>query len=76
MTNTEMEPTPSIRAELGRRRLTVGRLAAATEMSGYRIQSRLSNPDEFRLGEIVLIATALEVQPGDLLAKWAEAVRR
>jgi len=76
MTNTEKEPAPSIRAELGRRRLTVGRLAAATEMSIPRIQRRLSDPDSFQLGEIARIATALDVAPGDLLAAWVEEVRR
>ena len=76
MTNTEKEPAPSIRAELGRRRLTVGRLAAATGMSVPRIQRRLSDPDSFRLGEIARIATALDVRPGELLLAWVEEVRR
>lgn len=70
MTNTEKEPAPSIRAELARRRLTVGRLVAATEMSQPRMQRRLSDPDSFQLGEIARIATALSVTPADLLATW------
>lgn len=76
MTTVEKEPTPSIRAELGRRRLTVGRLAAATKMSIPRIQRRLSDPDTLQLGEIARIATALDVTPGDLLAAWADEARR
>jgi len=76
MTHTEKEPAPSIRAELGRRRLTVGRLATATKMSIPRIQRRLADPDTFQLGEIVRIATALDVDPGDLLAPWVEQARR
>lgn len=54
----------------------MGRLAVATEMSIPRIQRRLSDPDSFQLGELAKIATALDVQPGDLLAKWVEEVRR
>ena len=76
MNTPEKEPAPSIRAELGRRRLTVGRLAAATDMSTPRIQRRLSDPDTFQLGEIARIATALDTTPGNLLAAWAEEVRR
>lgn len=76
MTHTEKEPAPSIRAELGRRRLTVGRLATATKMSIPRIQRRLSDPDTLQLGEIARIATALDVAPGELLAAWVEEVRR
>lgn len=76
MNIAEKEPTPTIRGELGRRRLSAGRLAAAAEMSDKVLQGRLNDPDSFRLGEIVRIATALDVKPGDLLAKWAEEVRR
>lgn len=75
MNTPEKEPAPSIRAELGRRRVSVGRLSAATEISPPRLQRRLSDPDTFQLGEIARIATALDVAPGDLLAKWAEGVR-
>ena len=64
------EPTPTIRAELGRRRLTVGRLAAATEMSEPRLRRRLSDPDSFQLGELARVATALDLSTGDLLAGW------
>lgn len=53
----------------------MGRLSAATEISPPRLQRRLSDPDTFQLGEIARIATALDVAPGDLLAKWAEEVR-
>lgn len=74
MDNKEKEPAPTIRAELGRRRLTVGRLAAATEMSFPRIQRRLSDPGAFQLAEIARIATALDTPPSDLLSGWLEEV--
>ena len=70
MTNTEKEPAPTIRAELGRRRLTVGRLAAATEMSIPRIQRRLSDPGTLQLDEVHRIATALDMAPSALLSEW------
>lgn len=73
MASEEMrEPVPTIRAELARRRLTVGRLAAATEMSGPRLRRRLSDPDSFQLGELAKVATALDVPTGDLIAPWLE----
>lgn len=70
MNTGEKEPAPTIRAVLGRRRLTAGRLAAAAEMSQPRLQRRLGDPDSFQLGEIARIATALSVEPSDLLAGW------
>jgi len=54
----------------------VGRLAAATELSEKVLQSRLNDPDAFRLGEIARIATALELTTEEVLAAWlAEAGR-
>jgi len=76
MNTSEKEPAPSIRAEMGRRRLTVGRLATATEMSVPRVNRRLADPDTFQLGEISRIATALDTTPGELLAAWVEGIRR
>lgn len=76
MNTPEKEPTPTIRGELGRRRLTVGRLAAATKISEYRIQRRLSDPDTLRLGDISRIATALETTPAVLLEAWLSEPRR
>lgn len=70
MDNAEQEPTPTIRAGIGRRRLTVGRLAAATKMSEPRTQRRLKNPETLQLGEVARIAAALETTPGALLEAW------
>ncbi|WP_062077769.1 hypothetical protein [Demequina globuliformis] len=67
---TEKEPTPTIRGELGRRRLAAGRLAAAAEMSDKTLQGRLNDPDTFRLGELARIATALDIERGSLLGPW------
>lgn len=73
MASEEMrEPAPTIRAELGRRRLTVGRLAAATKMSEPRLRRRLSDPDSFQLGELARVATALDVPTGELISPWIE----
>lgn len=69
------EPAGTILAELGRRRGSVGRLAAATDLSSKTLQRRLDDPDQFRLGEIRQIATALEVPPSDLVAPWAQEVQ-
>lgn len=68
------EPAGSILAELGRRRVTVGRLAAATDFTSKTLQRRLDDPAQFRLGEIQRIATALDVTPGSLMEKWATEV--
>lgn len=76
MASEEMrEPVPTIRAELGRRRLTVGRLAAATEMSEPRLRRRLSDPDSFQLGELARVATALDVPTRNLFDAWLEQER-
>lgn len=51
----------------------MGRLAAATGFTKKTLQRRLDDPEQFRLAEIEKIATALEVTPGAVLAKWLEA---
>lgn len=61
---------------MGRRRLTVGRLAAATKMSVPRVNRRLADPDKFQLGELSRVATALDTTPGELLAEWLTEARR
>lgn len=70
MATEKNEPGPTIRAELGRRRTSVGRLAAATGMTRPRLKRRLDDPATFQLGELAAIATALTVTPGELLAGW------
>jgi len=76
MNTPEREPAPTIRAEVARRRSSVGRLAAATEMTPPKFQRRLSDPDTFRLGEIARIATALDMEPATLLAGWFAEIDR
>lgn len=70
------EPAGEILAEAGRRRMSEGRLAAASGFTTKTLQRRLDDPGEFRLVEIARIATALDVNTGDLLAPWVEEVSR
>lgn len=70
MSNEVREPAGTIRAELGRRRQSEGRLAAASGMSQPRLKRRLDDPDSFQLGELAVIATALAVPVETLLSGW------
>lgn len=65
------EPAATIRAELARRRMTVGRLSAATGISTKTLHRRLASPDDFTVSELGVIATALEVDPATLMSAWA-----
>lgn len=65
------EPAATIRAELARRRETVGRLSAATGISLKTLHRRLASPDDFTVAELGAIATALEIDPALLLAAWS-----
>lgn len=73
MEHIRMEPADTIRAELARRRMTVGRLAAATGISLNTLQRRLSGGD-FRLSELHAIATVLGIALTDLTDPYIEAV--
>lgn len=68
------EPAGTIRAELARRRRTVGWLSAATGISKQTLHRRLASPDDLTLAELGAIATALEVDPGVLFAASAPEV--
>ena len=70
------EPAGSILAEVGKRRSKVGRLAAATGISGKTLQRRLVDPNQFRLGELAQIATALDVPTRRLVDPWCDEVDR
>lgn len=57
----DKEPAPTIRAELARRRMSVGRLSAATGIPSSTLQRRLAKPEDFRLPELAAIATVLDI---------------
>lgn len=60
------EPAATIRAELARRRRTVGWLSAATGISAPTLHRRLANPGKFDISELAAIATAMELDPEHL----------
>lgn len=65
------EPAATIRAELARRRRTVGWLSAATGISLNTLHRRLANPERFDLSELGAIATAMEIDPDVLFNAWS-----
>lgn len=70
MNDTAVEPAATIRAELARRRRTVGWLSAATGLPSMTLQRRLATPEKFTLPELAAIATALDIDESTLLSGW------
>lgn len=73
MDRESKEPADTIRAELARRRRSVGWLSAATGISAQTLYRRLANPDDLTVAELGVIATALEVDPEALFGAWASS---
>lgn len=55
--------------------MTVGQLVAATGISSNKLQRRLAG-DDFRISELFLIATALEIDLTDLTGPYVAEVGR
>lgn len=73
MDEIRREPADTIRAELRRRRKSVGWLAAATGISVNTLHRRLATPEKFDLAELGAIATAMDVNPELLFTAWVDA---
>lgn len=73
MDEIRKEPADTIRAELRRRRKSVGWLAAATGLSVQTLHRRLASPEKFDLSELGAIATAMDIDPELLFTAWVEA---
>lgn len=73
MNHIRTEPADTIRAELARRRKSVGWLAAATGLSTQTLHRRLAAPEKFDLSELGAIATAMDLNPEVLFTAWNDA---
>lgn len=74
--NTEAlkEPAATVAAVLAQRRRSWSWLAEATGLDYKKLLRRKSNPEEFRVGELGLIAAALDLDLDDLTQKIEGAV--